>query len=311
MSDFPTPATFSGHETFTFRYPWLKKGVDGVRADSAIFQRDEAIVKLGVGKNMVTSIRHWCLATGMIQEKKPDKERRRMLERSELGTRLLSDNGWDAYLEREATLWLLHWQLVTNPNRATTWHGAFHLFNEPEFTRKSLANFLMRLAEEKNWGRVSPGTVESDVACFIRTYVPVKRGVTSTQEDTLDCPLTELALLQMIPGDKDEDHRYRFQTRPKRGLSPAIFAYALASFWEQHYPNQGTLSLREILHGAGSPGRAFRLDEQSVLNYLDALSEATGGALGFEDTALIRQAVRVRTVHPLEILERFYVKAAV
>ena len=25
--------SFSGHETFPFRYPWLKKGVDAVRKD--------------------------------------------------------------------------------------------------------------------------------------------------------------------------------------------------------------------------------------------------------------------------------------
>jgi hypothetical protein len=45
--------SFSGHETFPFRYPWLKKGYDAVRADRNVFQRDDAITTLGVGKNMV------------------------------------------------------------------------------------------------------------------------------------------------------------------------------------------------------------------------------------------------------------------
>jgi hypothetical protein len=44
---------FSGHETFPFRYPWLKKGFDAVRADAGVFLREDAITTLGVGKNMV------------------------------------------------------------------------------------------------------------------------------------------------------------------------------------------------------------------------------------------------------------------
>ncbi len=27
-------SSFSGHETFPFRYPWLKKGFDAVRTDA-------------------------------------------------------------------------------------------------------------------------------------------------------------------------------------------------------------------------------------------------------------------------------------
>ena len=30
---------FSGHETFPFRYPWLKKGFDAVADDPSVFTR--------------------------------------------------------------------------------------------------------------------------------------------------------------------------------------------------------------------------------------------------------------------------------
>jgi hypothetical protein len=62
------PFSFSGHETFVFRYTWLKKAVDAVSFDPRIFGQDDAIVTLGVGKNMVRSIRHWGLATGTLEE---------------------------------------------------------------------------------------------------------------------------------------------------------------------------------------------------------------------------------------------------
>jgi hypothetical protein len=62
-----TKPTFGGHEKFVFRHGWLKKGVDAVHQDAAIFSRDQALVTLGVGKNMVRSIRHWCLATNLVE----------------------------------------------------------------------------------------------------------------------------------------------------------------------------------------------------------------------------------------------------
>jgi hypothetical protein len=59
----PVQGSFSGHETFALRAAWLKKGIDGLERYPDIFSREDALVELGVGKNMVRSIRHWCLAT--------------------------------------------------------------------------------------------------------------------------------------------------------------------------------------------------------------------------------------------------------
>jgi len=50
---------FSGHQTFAFRYGWLEKGVRGIDECATLFSEDDALVRLGVGKNMVSSIRHW------------------------------------------------------------------------------------------------------------------------------------------------------------------------------------------------------------------------------------------------------------
>ncbi len=63
---------FTGHETFPFRYTWLAKGVRGVAGTPGLFSREDALVALGVGKNMVKSIRHWCEALGLI-ERKPSR----------------------------------------------------------------------------------------------------------------------------------------------------------------------------------------------------------------------------------------------
>jgi hypothetical protein len=50
---------FSGHETFPFRYPWLPKAVQGLGRYPDLFAREDALIHLGVGKNMVALIRYW------------------------------------------------------------------------------------------------------------------------------------------------------------------------------------------------------------------------------------------------------------
>lgn len=47
--------TFSGHESFQCRQLWLKKGYDFVNKKKS-FNDEDAVVELGVGKNMVSSI---------------------------------------------------------------------------------------------------------------------------------------------------------------------------------------------------------------------------------------------------------------
>src|SRR5512137_787068 len=61
-------ASFAGHETFPFRYTWLRKALDFVAQDPEAFGRDDAMVQLGVGKNMVRSMRHWALACRVLEE---------------------------------------------------------------------------------------------------------------------------------------------------------------------------------------------------------------------------------------------------
>ena len=56
---------FSGHESFPCKSMWLKKGYDYL-VDRNRFTDPDAVVKLGVGKNMVQSIRFWLRAFGLL-----------------------------------------------------------------------------------------------------------------------------------------------------------------------------------------------------------------------------------------------------
>jgi hypothetical protein len=233
MLPFPKSASFSGHETFPFRYAWLKKGVDSATCDPEVFtKQDHAMTVSGVGKNMVRSIRHWCLAANVLEEVPPRAGRKRgRLRPTKLGEALFSDEGWDPYLEDPATLWLLHWLVVSNAQRATTWFWGFS-HHEPEFTKETLLAALQNWAATAGWKRISPGSLRRDLDCFIRTYVPSARG-TTVPEDSLDCPLVELNLIC----ETGVRHTFGFNRGPKPQLPNAILFYATLDYFNRHAPD--------------------------------------------------------------------------
>ncbi len=96
---------FSGHETFRCKTHWLKRGYDFMD-NNGNFNDEDAVVRLGVGKNMVSSIKFWMKAFGLV------KEDNRV---DDIADYLLDDDkGVDPYFEDMGTLWLLHFLLVQN-----------------------------------------------------------------------------------------------------------------------------------------------------------------------------------------------------
>jgi hypothetical protein len=275
---------FGGHEKFVFRHGWLKKGVDGVKENPLIFTKDEALVILGVGKNMVRSIRHWCLATGLVEEMDGIGQAH-PLQTTKLGNKLLNDHGWDPYLEDIGSLWLLHWQLSNNLIRGFVWHLLFSKFLETEFTKRQLANYL-----SSQFGyydvHTTLGSIDREIDACLRTYVPtVRTKIGAIAEETLDCPLAELDMIRFIPND----NIYRFTIGPKISLPLEVFGYALLSFFSSSVENRRTIAVDECLYQEGSPGQIFKLDENSVMEYLELLEEETKGKIRLEETAGLRQ----------------------
>lgn len=270
-------------------------------SDSEAFQRGDAVVRLGVGKNMVQSIRHWCLATQVVEEE--PKTRSRNLRPTEFGNRLLSDNGWDPFLEDDATLWLIHWNLTSMGSRAATWYWALNRFHEYAFTRTTMVELLIRDLQALGWSDISHSTIKRDVDCFVHTYLS-PRGDKAQSDDIFECPLSNLGILIQEP----DSERLRFKTGPKITLPAAVFAYALTQFWDRQNNRGKTLELREIIRSEGSPGLIFKLDQESMLAYLDALQDVTSGYMIFEDTSLVRRVIRPREsdCNPMSFLEDYY-----
>jgi hypothetical protein len=292
--------SFSGHETFPFRYPWLKKGCDAVLDNGHVFQRADAITTLGVGKNMVRSIRHWCLAAGVLEENPSAGSG--FLQVSDFGRLLLGDGGLDPYLEDPATLWLLHWQIAFNRSRATTWFWTFSHFHEPEFTREALSSALLRWTQTLGGKPVADSSLKRDVDCFLRTYVATRPSKSVVLEDSLDCPLVELGLIYLSA----DGQLYQFRRGAQPNLPDGILLYAVLRFWETYAPNVDTLALADLGRQPGSPGRLFKIDESSLAERFESVERQTTGALSYGETAGLRQLYRRQRLAPNEFLAQAY-----
>lgn len=273
---------FGGHETFVFRQGWLKKGVDLVEQNPTIFSQPDALVRLGVGKNMVRSIRYWCLATGLV-EPLPDGPKA-ALRPTLLARHLVHDTGWDPYLEDVGTLWLLHWQLISNLEYCYVWYEVFTRFGEHEFTKQGLTNFVERQVQLANVQTTSR-TLEREVDVCLRTYSAARRKAHGPALESLDCPLVELSLIRL----SRDDRTYTFSIGPKPLLPVEVFGYALLQYLSQIAAHRRTVAVDECLYLPGSPGQAFKLDENSVVEYLELLEDRLAGAISLQETAGLRQ----------------------
>ncbi len=317
LSSWIAEVFFARHETFCPRYGWLKKGFDGVKADPRIFDSDEAIVSLGVGKNMVKSIRFWCTAFHLIGPKLPESGQDTInkdvpvsiaplrmsgqMAPTEFGRALLSNEGWDPYLEDPASLWLLHWKLFSVPIAATAWSLAINFGHLGSFTLRDFGQSLLDQREPFSiLKRYSDSSILKDASCFIRMYAPVGRQVS----EEIECPFTSLGLL--LPGD--EPQSYRFNLADKSTLPCEIFLAACFDYASQIRPGARTLPLNDIAYGVNSPGAVFKISETDIGYRLEKAVEEWDEKVHFIELYGSRQLQFDTSPAELfrEALERYY-----
>ncbi|MGD9577958.1 MAG: DUF4007 family protein [Syntrophorhabdus sp.] len=264
---------FARHETFHPRFGWLKKGFDKVALDGSLFKSDEASVKLGVGKNMVKSIRYWCTAFKIIEENGNSKGE---FQPTTFAMNLLSDDGWDPFLENPASLWLLHWHLFKPPCDTPVWYLAFNEFNQIEFTVDDLIlaskEFKMRLFPKK---RLSDLSIGKDVNCLLRMYVE-RNNLKQLKEDSLDSPFTQLNLINTFGDSK----RFMFNFSNKSTLPPEIIVWACLDYSSNSDNDARTISLSRLLYEARSPGQVLKITEALLCDAIEKVSKS------FRDIAL-------------------------
>ena len=264
---------FARHETFHPRYGWFRKAYRFATADPHIFSREDAPVRIGVGKNMVRAIRFWGLAAKLIEEKERTSSRRSSeLIPTSLGDALFGGSGWDRYMEDPGTLWLLHWLLLAPPSLLPVWWIAFNHFPAVEFDDDDLVGAVAAQIETiAEWNTPHPSSLRKDVGAMLRTYAPAERTGRSSVDDILDCPLRELNLISRSV----RTNRYRFTLGTKPALPAAVLGYAALDYAVRTSTGGNTITLGRLVHEPGAPGKVFKLTEGEFLAAIEPLARET------------------------------------
>lgn len=277
--------SFSGHESFYCKSLWLKKGYDFI-SENKDFNALNAVVELGIGKNMVSSLRFWMRAFGLFDEGKPT-----------LIADYLFDNmtGKDPYIEDLGTLWLLHYLLVKSDLASIykLFFIDFHKEKNNEFTREQLQYFLKRKNAETPYGHLyNENTVKRDIGVLLQNYVMPQKEKPNEDFSAL---LINLNLIK-----HSEDKTFYFNTKGKNELTPEIFFYAIID----DKKDEQIVSFDRLMDLA----LIFCLTKTELIDTIQFLVKKYPQVLRYTDDGGIKQLFFLEELDKTVVLETYYTK---
>ena len=280
--------TFSGHESFPCKTLWLKKGYDFVVAGDD-FNSPEAVIGLGVGKNMVASIRFWLRVFGVTENDKP----------TVLADYLFNDqNGKDKYLEDIATLWLLHFNLVFLEE--ATLYNMFFCGVQRErthFEREQVLTYVkMRMVEANKMTLFNANTVKKDIGVLLQNYTLPRKAQSNEDFSTL---LIDLDLIRQ----SSEGKGYYFNVDGKRKVTKEIFLYGLLKLKKQQGDN--TIPYDTIQEKIGL---VFCMQDFETIEMLKQLASDYSQYFAYSDVAGIKQIQFTKELNVKQVLDDYYGK---
>ena len=273
--------SFSGHESFQCKTQWLKKGYDFVLEQNN-FNDPEAVVKLGVGKNMVASIKYWLKVFGIV-----DSEQ----QITKIGNYIFDNKiGVDPFTEDTATLWLLHYNLIRS-NAASIYNLTFIDFHKEknEFTRDHLQSYIKRRCNEQGWQTLyNENTVRKDIGVLLQNYVEPINQI----HDEYSVLLLELNLIKRF-----DNKNYTFNYSNHGKIEPEIFLYTILKEKDSDSVNFDVLL--EL-------GLIFCLTSNDLIDLIEDICKMYPDQIVFSDVAGIKQLQFKADIQPIKVLNNYY-----
>lgn len=246
---------FSGHESFICKQFWLKKGVDFIQSGQS-FAADDAVVGLGVGKNMVRSIKYWLKCFNVIDATED------ILTYE--GEKIFGGEDGDPYLESIGTIWLLHYMLVKNEH-ASLYSLVFNNFRRlrPDFKIEQLESYVARFCSE-NQEAFNKNTVSRDIRVLLNNYLPPSVNKKSDIEDSFAGLLFELRLIEIknkldVVQERQVSY-YSIEPDYRESLPTEIVLYTILDYLEEGR----SVTFQDLYNGHNSPGSVFALSQEGL-----------------------------------------------
>lgn len=277
-------ASFSGHEKFECKTSWIPKALQALTTNKNLFKQtevDQAIGQLGLGINMIKSLRHWLLMFNIYHKDQVLTDFGKTIVKS------------DPYLETPDTLWILHIILAEKNESATLYYLVFNQFFQNVFTKESLLSHVKQWNIE-NRVKVSDNTLNSDIEVFLRMY---KNNM--DKDSFSDSIFSELNLLHQI-GDHYE---LNFKT-PMHISNQAFLVVFLYILREK---KDTTLSIKDMQYGGKvSLQNMLLMTDEQFITRLELLEELTKGKIVYREAAGLKQIYINEYLNWLDYLPKVY-----
>ena len=276
------------HGSFAIREGWLTKGLSAVIEHPDLFSKNNNYGAdiLGVGTAMGKAIHYWLKVAGLITDRKGQG-----VFLTEFGESVAVN---DLYFENLATLWTLHFHIVSNKEDATLWYLFFQSMQTGEFTKRDMTEKMMEEALAYSNGEdFSEKSLESDVDVFLRMYTRVNQDGYDP-EDKMRSPFADLSLVsKTVTG-------YRKELATFDNLSSLVVLYAIMTYVKDNK----SVGIDELLEAPGSPGKILCLNRIILNDYLDTLDES--GYIKVDRTAGLDQVYLTEGLTTSQIVDKYY-----
>lgn len=241
-----------GHESFSIREGWITKGIFEIKNNSKLFSEKNLTDILGIGTNMVKSLKYWLITSGIIKETKKTE-----YELTELG-RLIEK--YDPYMEDLFSLYFVHISITTNIEKARIWNIFFNKCNIKNFSKRELLEQIEYILETENL-EYNEKMLIDEISILLKTYTIDEK--TGTPENNFTCPLTELKLVRKI--DRDV---YQKEKSSLNILNPYIVYWCLIN-----QTDGNSINIDDLIKGNNSVCKLLNLDKTLLNEYLDILKK--------------------------------------
>lgn len=181
---------FGQHQSFYLRVNWLSKAMKMTLLDPRFFYDEYGFERIGLGKNMVKSLKYWASATSVLAESK-NEENKPIHKLTELGSMLFA---YDRFIRMPFTSAVLHSLLATNRDQATAWYWFFNEYNHQSSSMEELLQALTEWVQQHHKRAVSVHSLKKDLECLKQVYT-IHSQASDNPEEVVVSPLSCLNLL--------------------------------------------------------------------------------------------------------------------
>lgn len=281
---------FGQHQSFYLRTYWLRKAIQQLEKNNRFFYEKEASEWIGLGNNMVKSLKHWIEATDICVTDKRISDNKVIHTISPFGEIF---NEYDPYIEINDTVSILHYHIVDSDDPSTTWYWLFNEYDKSSFEKEEALNDLISWINKTYNTKNSIDTLERDIDCLLKQYY--SRNKSDDPEEVIQSPLVALNLLEELDGRIYKRHP-KFEDIGLTALMYVLLIYG-----------QTEISIDEIETNKNLWGKVFNLQRSEIVRAIEQLVNASRYPLVFDRTNRL-DLVRVSLVDPIEFLKEEYVR---